>query len=267
MRRIASCFTALAVAWGSSQAPCASAQEDVSQDAAAGPAMTSIADDYGADCCETCCAAGHAYGEVQYLSLKTYSDVGIFPGADNESGYRVIAGYEACSGAGLRVRYFDYDGVADDALFGPLGISMRSLDLEATHTFGVCGFDGVVSAGYRHTEYDVSVGIIPPFGELDFSGDGLTFGLQLDWQIYGDLSLFAWGQQSFVFGETDALLLGGEDMLGQLSEAQLAAQYTTCLGGYNTFVRAGAEAQYHDGLLLAASTGLWGWFLSVGVGY
>jgi hypothetical protein len=266
MRRFASCAIAFVVAWGSSHAPIARAQENMAQDAPASATITSVADDYGADCCEPCYAGGHAYGEIQYVSLKTYSDVGIFTGSDNEGGFRAIAGYETCSGAGLRVRYFDYDGVVDDPLFGPLGLATQSLDIEATHTLCVCDIDGVVSVGYRHTEYDVSVGIIPPFGEFNFSGDGLTFGLQFDWAVYGDLSLYAWGQQSFVFGEVDGILLG-EDMLGQLSEAQVAAQYTACVGGYAAFVRAGAEAQYHDGMLAAASTGLWGWFVSVGVGY
>jgi hypothetical protein len=263
MRSIARCVFALVAVPCSAFAAYAVAQDDMLHDVEPEAAMSSVADDYGKGCCETaCCQSGTTYGEIQYLSLKTYSDVGIFTGTDAESGFRAIAGYEACSGAGVRVRYLDYDGVNDVDLLGPFGIEVRSLDIEATHSFGLCGIDGVLSAGYRHSEYDVAFGLLGG-GALDFSGDGLTFGLQFDWEVYNNLSLYAWGQQSFVFGETEFL----GDKVGRLSEAQIGAQYSTCLAGYPTFVRAGAEAQYHDNFITVSSTGLWGWFLSAGVGY
>ncbi len=263
MRHVARCVVALIAVQCSTLASYIVAQDDMLHGVGPEATITSVADDYGKDCCETgCCLSGTTYGEIQYLSLQTYSDVGIFTGTDAESGFRVIAGYEGCSGAGVRVRYFDYDGMTDIPLFGSFGIQARSLDIEATHSFGLCGIDGVISAGYRHSEYDVAFGPLLG-GALDFSGDGLTFGLQFDWEIYNNLSLYTWGQQSFVYGETE--LLG--DKVGRLSEAQLGAQYSTCFAGYPAFFRAGAEAQYHDNFITVSSTGLWGWFLSAGVGY
>lgn len=265
MRCIACGATALVALLTLALAHSAIAQDDMSSEADSGVMTTSIADDYGADCCETDCnSQGHTYGEIQYVSLQSYSNFGIFTGTGNEGGVRVVAGYENCNGAGIRLRYFDYNGVTEDFFFGSFGIETSSFDIEATHSFGLCGINGVISAGYRHTNYEVILGLIPPFGiDFDFEGDGLTFGLQFDWEICHNFSLYAWGQQSFIFGEEP--LIG--DILGRLSECQVGGQYSMCLGGSPTFIRAGAEAQYHDGLLVTTSTGLWGWFLSAGVDF
>ena len=118
--------------------------------------------------------------------------------------------------------------------------------------------------GFRHVEYDAYSGGDP---DVAFSGDGVTLGIQLDRYINCDLSLFAWLQHSMLYGDDE------DDDLNTVmgwTEVQLGVQYTPCsCCGYNPFVRAGVEAQRHEGMFDddTSDTGLIGWFVTGGVNF
>lgn len=232
----------------------ASAQDEMMQGEPA------VAADYGKGCCEECCSSGGFYGEFQYVRLDSYDTGGLFEDVDSHNGYRVVGGYETCDGLGLRVRYFDFDGVQQDDSDYNYGMDLWYLDVEVTQSFCLCNLNGVVSGGYRHADYKAWFD-----DELygNFEGDGITFGLELQRDITCNLGLYAWVQHAIVVGDDEA----ESDNIIDWTEAQLAAQYSSCVGGYDAFARVGVEAQFHDGVEGGYESGLMGWFLSAGLNY
>ena len=223
----------------------------------------SVAASFGDDCCVECCCSGGFYGDFQYLRLNGYDTDGYFEDyVGSDDGYRVTLGYECCDGLGVRVRYFDYDGVQQDSVNDyNYGMKASYFDVEVTQSFCLCNLNGLVSGGYRHADYrlwyDDSL-------DADFEGDGITLGLELQRDITCHLGLFAWTQHSILFGDDEEQY---DDYVIGWTEAQLGAQYATCVGGYNAVVRGGVEAQFHDGVASGYETSLFGWFLSAGVTY
>jgi hypothetical protein len=237
----------------------ASAQEDPMQDVTQDePAMESVAADYGKGCCDdVCCGGGGAYAEFQWVRLDQYATENAGPeAAGDDNGYRIIGGYQGCDGLGLRARYFDFDGVQNGD-----GLELEYFDLEVTESFSICCLNGVVSAGYRHGEYNEDN------NDVNFEGDGVTLGLMLERDLGCSFGLYAWAQHSILYGDDDAN--NYNDTLLGWTEVQLGAQYNTCVGGYNAFARAGVEAQRIEGQTDddTQDAGLLGWFLSAGVGY
>ena len=246
----------------------AAAQDDAMLDVDQSEPMAEVADSYGKDCgkgcCDdVCCGSGSFYGEFQFLYLEAYgTEDDINPDVDEEEGYRLVGGYQGCDGLGLRVRYFDFDGVQEIG-GGEEGLDLSYFDLEVTDVISICNLHGLVSAGYRHGELDqFDDGL-----SSSFEGDGITLGVQLQRDLGCNLGLFAWAQHSILFGDDDEN--DREDMLMSWTEIQLGAQYCTCVGGYNTVVRGGVEVQRHEGVNDGdtADSGLFGWFLSAGVNF
>ena len=263
----------------------ASAQEDPMQDVTLDEpsAQASVADGYGKGCCDdACCGSGSFYGEFQYLRLQAYSSEGdAFSFSDEQpdpdNGYRINLGYEGCNGVGVRVRWFDYDGVQDiDGDDG--GLDLDYFDIEVTEAICICNLQGVISAGYRHGNY---AEYLENFAVVDFEGDGVTFGALLQHDLTCHVGLYGWVQHSLLFGDYDSTFDFGEGEGGGIetfsaegivmgwTEAQFGAQYSTCVGGYNAFVRGGVEAQHHVGIAddNSENTGLLGWFVSGGVNF
>lgn len=248
-----------------------SAQEDVMQDVTQDEPMASVADSYGKGCCDTGCCGGSFYGDFQYVNLDTYGTEESFDnGLDSEDGYRLVGGYQGCDGLGIRARWFRFDGA--QALAGNGGdldgLDLEYFDLEITECFSLCNLHGLISAGYRHAEYDAFTEDAPGDPDESFDGDGVTLGITVQRDIGCNLGLFAWAQHSMLYGDDN----GGNDVDDTLmgwTEVQLGAQYTTCVGGYNAVVRGGVEAQRHEGMFDndTQDTGLLGWFLSAGVGF
>jgi hypothetical protein len=235
----------------------ASAQDDVApvdvmQD------ETSVAQNYGQGCCDTaCCCSGNVYGEFQWVHLDQYATEGAGPAsADEEDGYRIVGGYQGCDGLGVRGRYFDFDGIQNNQ-----GLDLEYFDLEVTEAFNLCCLNGVLSAGYRHGEYQEDN------NNADFEGDGVTLGIMLQRDLGCHLGLYAWAQHSILYGDDDAN--NRNDTLLGWTEIQLGAQYNTCVAGYNAFARAGVEAQRIEGMTNdnTQDAGLLGWFLSAGVNF
>jgi hypothetical protein len=243
----------------------ASAQEDPMQVEPMDDVMDveqSVVADYGKDCgkgcCDDGCCSGGVYAEFQYLRLDSYATEDTFEDVDEDDGYRINVGYEGCDGLGLRLRYFQFESEFDD---GDEALDLEYFDIEITQSFCLCSLEGIVSAGYRHANYEEDD------DDVDFNGDGITLGLQLERDITCNFGLYAWAQHSIVYGDDDST--GDEEALLGWTEVQLGAQYSSCIGGYNAFVRGGVEAQRHEGLADddTADTGLFGWFISGGVGY
>lgn len=138
---------------------------------------------------------------------------------------------------------------------------MWYIDLEVTKAFYLCGLQGIVSGGYRHGSFKFyNDGL-----SWDFEGDGVIVGLMLSYNVSNNLSVFAWAQESLLVGDERQ---GDADNVPLLwTEAQLGAQYSTCFGGYNTFIRGGVESHFHDGVGGDELTALMGFFLSGGVNY
>lgn len=240
--------------------------QDVTQDE---PVVESVAEDYGKGCgkgCgDDCCGGGSFYGEFQFLYLEAYStEEDIDSGVDSEDGYRIVGGYTGCDGLGVRARYFDYDGIQEVAGSGTNGLDVRYFDAEVTDAICICNLHGVLSAGYRHGEYE---SFEDDDLDVDFEGDGVTLGIVLNRQIGCNLGLYAWVQHSILYGDDDES--GDDDVLTGWTEVQLGAQYDVCVGGYDAFVRGGVEADRFEGLQDddTADAGLLGWFLSAGVGF
>ncbi|QDT03799.1 hypothetical protein K227x_21840 [Rubripirellula lacrimiformis] len=219
---------------------------------------------HGTACCDNGNAGGY-YGEIQFLRLKahasegdTYSDDGV-PRARN--GYRINLGYQTSEGLGARFRYFDYDG-AQEFPDGRGGLKADYFDFEVTDQFRLSKFDGILSAGYRHANLEE---LYQDDNYADFKGDGLTLGAMLQRDMGCNLSLYGWMQHSILVGDDPAA--GSEGLVASWTELQLGGQYNNCVAGYNTFIRGGAEAQQHAGIVDDDSedTGLFGWFLSCGV--
>lgn len=251
-----------------------SAQEDPMQDVTQDEpiADTSVADGYGKGCCDTGCCGGSFYGEFQWVNLDSYSTEDAFDqgSVGTNDGFRLIGGYQGCDGLGVRARWFDFDGVDAQANNDQNGLDLSYFDLEVTEAISICNLHGLVSAGYRHGEYTMFSDDDAGDPDVDFEGDGVTLGILLQRDIGCNLGLYAWVQQSFLYGDDDAD--GGANAVDTLmgwTEVQLGAQYSTCVGGYNAFARAGVEAQRHEGMgdEDTQDSGLLGWFLSAGVGY
>jgi hypothetical protein len=240
-------------------------QLDVMQNESPAPA-----EEYGAACCDAgCCSCGSFYGEVQYLRFNTFATEGNFEGLDNEEGYRIIAGYQCCDGLGVRVRWFDFEGAQQTGTVATnTGLDLEYADLEITNCFCLCDLHGVVSAGYRHAEYDAFTNDAIGNPDESFDGDGVTLGIQLEREICCGVGAFLWAQHSMLYGDDNGTN-NDDDVVMGWTEAQLGVQYSTCLAGYHTVVSGGVEAQRHEGMFNANTqdTGLLGWFLSAGVQY
>ncbi len=230
---------------------------------------SSVAADYGKGCCDNVCSSGSVYGEVQYLRFNTFATEGNFEGLDSDDAYRVVIGYQGCDGLGLRVRWFDFEGAQQTGTATTVtGLDVQYIDLEITSCFTLCNLQGVVSAGYRHAEYDAFTADAVGVPDESFDGDGITFGITLNRQVSCNLSVFLWAQHSMLFGDDNGTN-DYDDVVMGWTEAQIGVQYSTCFAGYNAFVSGGVEAQRHEGMFNAETqdTGLLGWFLSAGVNY
>ena len=224
----------------------------------------------GADCCDLGSGCGSTYADVQLVYLSTHGTEDYFArDIDDEAGYRLVLGYEGCSGLGVRFRWFDFDSTTatgsgeEDYLDG---LDLEYYDFEVTDTICICNWNGIISGGFRHVEYD-AYSDDNDGDRVAFNGDGVTLGIQLDRYINCDLSLFAWLQHSMLYGDDE------EDDLNTVmgwTEVQLGVQYAPCsCCGYNPFVRAGVEAQRHEGMFErdTSDTGLIGWFVTGGVNF
>ena len=225
------------------------------------------------DCCDSgCCdnrACGSLYGEIQYLNLSMFEseyatitdDTDASLGSD--SGYRINLGYETQEGLGLRLRYFDFDGRTTFS-DGVGGLNASYFDLEVTDRFCLGKMQGMLSAGYRHADWEQ---IYRDETYVKFEGDGVTLGAMLERDLGCNLDLFGWVQQSILFGKDT--YDGYESYVMSWTEVQLGAQYNANISGCGAFLRGGFEAQRHEAVANADSQdmGLAGWFLSVGMDY
>jgi len=218
------------------------------------------------DCCDSGCGCrGTAYGEVQFLYLGSFGTEDPWYGDDNngldaEGGVRLVTGYEGCNGLGIRFRWFDFDGTARRPDGDLEGLDLEYFDVEITENISICNLHGVVSAGYRHAEYDTYFDQSSPY--TTFSGDGVTLGIQLERDICCNIGLFGWLQHSMLYGDDDKE--GYPNTLMGWTEVQLGIQTTSGIGGYDAVIRTGVEAQRHEGMFQADTqdSGLIGWFVS-----
>ena len=251
----------------------ASAQDDLmpedamQQDTMQSEPVASVADEYGKGYgkggCDDGCCCGSFYGEFQYLNLEIHSnEEDINPDIGSDSGVRLLAGYAGCDGLGIRARYFNYDNVEGDD--DGNGLEAEYLDLELTDTVCICNLHATVSAGYRHARYD---SFEDEDLDVEFDGDGVTWGVMVEREVSCSLSAYAWVQHSLVYGDDEES--NHEEVYLSWTEVQLGVQYDTCVAGYDAFLRGGVEAHDMQGLQDddSAQCGLLGWFLSAGVGF
>lgn len=226
------------------------------QDAIADPTQETLASDTVA-CCDTCCCGGwYAGAEVVYL--KDHANDG-YNAEHHEVGYRLYGGYERCDGLGIAMRYFDYDNGSDPEY----GNELSYIDLELTTNLEICSTQILLSGGYRHADVKLQDNYAN-WNNLN----GVTFGVRVQREIWCDISVFGWLQESFLYG-TDEY---SDEENGHINwqEAQLGLQYNTCWAGRHAWLRGGVEAHdfaasfdsyYYD------SPGEFGYFLGGGVNY
>tara|TARA_B100000809_G_scaffold60658_1_gene57256 strand:- start:337 stop:720 length:384 start_codon:yes stop_codon:yes gene_type:complete len=125
-------------------------------------------------------SGGSTYADVQLVYLSTHGTEDLFArGIDDEAGYRLVLGYEGCSGLGVRFRWFDFDSttVTGGDSFLVDSLDLEYYDFEVTDTICICNWNGVISGGFRHVEYDAYIGDTGGNPAEAFSGDGVTLGI------------------------------------------------------------------------------------------
>ena len=255
---------------------------------------TGCADACGQGCtdsCNTCCSSRHVgrdfmvcndrcggwvagldflmlqpFGGVQ--ALPTLGGVGLgLPQMNYNPAYRISLGRVNSEGLGARIRYFEFDRSATNAV-GSVGVEARYLDLEATQVVNFRRWNLQFAGGLRYAEYEQQIGANFAIGAAPIAlgvangidGFGLTFGTQAtrDLNRSGSLQLVAGARYSALYGNssiTGTGLLAAlpevkfNDDLFNIIEINLGPQYRRKLnnGAYLT-LGAGLEAQYWTGV-------------------
>jgi len=226
-------------------------------------------------CCDgACCddisfrrsACRSIYGEFQYLRLRAYGteeftfvDEG---GSGERNGFRLLLGYQTAEGIGIRLRHLNFDGFLGSDSNG--GLNADYWDLEVTERFRLGSMNAILSAGYRHADWEQ--GYLDDF-YARFEGDGVTFGGSLQRDLGCHLALFGWAQHSVLFGVDDYNDL--EDQLMSWTEIQLGGQYATKVSQCTILGKLGVEVQQHLGVadVDTEDAGLLGWFCSGEIRY
>lgn len=229
--------------------------------AAAGHAASGSAsiNDSGA-CCDDCCRAGLvAGGEVVWL--KAYHGDGVFGDFNWDEGFRAWLGYQRDDGLGVRVRYFDFDQVADNGdRFGAI-----HADLEIYDTVQVgCNWDVAVGAGVRYA--DITFDDAGGTSTEKLYGVGPVVTAEVYRHVHERAALYAIGRQSILAGD-EGRFENQPDSTIAISEIQMGAQVHRSWNGALLFGRVGWEAHYYYDLLNASNTGatLMGGSISAGL--
>jgi len=218
--------------------------------------ITSTGGGSGDSCgCNDCCDQSMSYAGLEIVALKVFQSEGNYGNNDYQPGARIWAGVQRADGLGFRIRYFDYT-----QQIGGDTVDINNLDLELTDAFSLGNWSGLVSGGFRYTEFE------DEFGDVDSFATGLTVGVQMNRALNDRLSIFTGLQQSVLYGND--IGNNSDDICFSITEVQLGVQANRCLGsGATAFFRTGVEGQMY----FAASDddsetlGLLGLFATVGL--
>ena len=112
---------------------------------------------------------------------------------------------------------------------------MTAIDLDVYDDFELGSWDGEFSVGVRYATYEESM------DQVDFSGFGPTFGVELTRDLSGALSLYVNARASLIFGEDD---IDYDDSFIPIFELGCGIQYNfSAFGNCDSYIRLGLEAQ------------------------
>jgi len=210
-------------------------------------------------CCDVCCDQSMTYAGFEIVALKVFQSEGNYGNNDYQPGARIWAGVQRADGLGVRIRWFDFT----QSIGGEV-VDIENLDLELTDAFSVGNWSGLISGGFRYTEFHGDAGA---FGDdnVNSFGTGLTVGLQLNRHLTDRASIFASIQESILYGNETTEPM--DDIVFSMTEIQLGVQVNRCTNYGTAFFRTGVEAQLYSAVSDGDSedVGLFGLFATVGV--
>jgi hypothetical protein len=228
------------------------------------------------DACDPCCSpyAGWTFA-AEAVFLKAYTSRGIEGADGTQLRYdlnftpRFWAGYTTADGLGFRLRYWEFD----ESAIGPSAVAGRNdshsidtyvLDFEVTDWVYVDNkWDVLVSGGLRYVDFEQSrlsqtlAGGQALGRQFGSSSLGATLGGEVHRRLFGDVSLFATGRASVLFGDDNEIQsFNGvtvnnpeNDNLRYIWESQLGAEWSRDYNQATVFLRAAAEVQYWNNFI------------------
>ncbi|MCS7236926.1 MAG: hypothetical protein NZ899_01495 [Thermoguttaceae bacterium] len=256
--------------------------------------------------CADCCRCPGLIGGAELLLMDPHTSAGNNWGGPGgpftewgyEPAWRFWLGYQGANGAGVRVRYFEFDH--NQTYFDPeklenanvrdisLDYDAWYVDIEYFDNVQIGHWNAILHGGARHAEltrFDSIRWLEDPIlyeNRVLAKGWGLTAGVELRRPTVWMINLYADLRGSILFGDSvGQAFQNGQQVDGSFLENGTGAILEISTGvekawdlasGAQIFGRLGAEAQYWDGFIRefgnaeqGEAFGLFGWTFAVGL--